>query len=464
MNRNKTAKAGASFKVLALIASLSMILAGFAAGLMASPASAGEKKHSEYSHSDREHDETKCENDGGHWVPGDGGSSSSADPDSVDVQTPKPAHCDDSEQEECENPQLASGSDHEWVKDGDDWNCEPKDPPVCDDAALATETEDDCDDPCDAIVLSSDDNDDCNDPCDDVVLGSVNENENENEDGCEGEPTGTVSLNCAGDWTASAAVSGDDTVEVRVQIDGETVVEDEFEGTWSDNGSEASLGAGPEHTIVVQIRHGRGKWKTVADETIECGAEPTASVTLTCSNGWTASLSGYEPETKVRVQLDGENVAQGWVDGEGEYSDLGSTALADGSHTLTIQTGTYDDEEEEYTWVTEKSVDTVCTTPTPPCTENCTPVVHEQPPVSTPVVVAAATVEAPVAVAAPAPATVAAPAPATVAVPAAATLPAAVPAGDGSQAPGMPMWALAMIAVGLLGAGFAGKSILAARK
>jgi hypothetical protein len=53
---------------------------------------------------------------------------------------------------------------------------------------------------------------------------------------------------------------------------------------------------------------------------------------------------------------------------------------------------------------------------------------------------------------------------ATVAVPAAATVPAAVPAGDGSQAPGLPMWALAMIAVGVLGAGFAGKSILAAGK
>ena len=83
---------------------------------------------------------------------------------------------------------------------------------------------------------------------------------------------------------------------------------------------------------------------------------------------------------------------------------------------------------------------------------------------STPVVVAAATVEAPAEVAVPAEATVAAPEAATVAVPAAATLPAAVPAGDGSQAPGLPMWALAMIAVGVLGAGFAGKSILAAGK
>jgi hypothetical protein len=81
-----------------------------------------------------------------------------------------------------------------------------------------------------------------------------------------------------------------------------------------------------------------------------------------------------------------------------------------------------------------------------------------------PAVVESATVEAPAEVAVPAEATVAAPEAATVAVPAAATLPAAVPAGDGSQAPGLPMWALAMIAVGVLGAGFAGKSILAAGK
>ena len=64
-----------------------------------------------------------------------------------------------------------------------------------------------------------------------------------------------------------------------------------------------------------------------------------------------------------------------------------------------------------------------------------------------------------------APATnVSAPEAATVAVPAAATVPAAVPAGDGSQAPGLPMWALALLAAGVLGTAAAGKRFLGARQ
>jgi hypothetical protein len=51
-----------------------------------------------------------------------------------------------------------------------------------------------------------------------------------------------------------------------------------------------------------------------------------------------------------------------------------------------------------------------------------------------------------------------------VTVPSKATLPGAVPAGDGSQAPGLPMWAMALMVVGALGAAAAGKQILAARK
>ena len=53
---------------------------------------------------------------------------------------------------------------------------------------------------------------------------------------------------------------------------------------------------------------------------------------------------------------------------------------------------------------------------------------------------------------------------ATVAAPEAATVPAAVSAGDGSQAPSVPMWALVMIAVGVLGAAGAGKQLVGARK
>ncbi|MCX6434386.1 MAG: hypothetical protein NTX29_17015 [Actinobacteria bacterium] len=59
---------------------------------------------------------------------------------------------------------------------------------------------------------------------------------------------------------------------------------------------------------------------------------------------------------------------------------------------------------------------------------------------------------------------VSAPAAATVAVPAAATVPAAVPAGDGSQAPVLPMWALALLTAGILGTAVAGKRVLGARQ
>jgi len=58
------------------------------------------------------------------------------------------------------------------------------------------------------------------------------------------------------------------------------------------------------------------------------------------------------------------------------------------------------------------------------------------------------------------------PEPATVPadVPEAATVPTAVPAGDGSQAPVLPIWALALVAMGVVGAGAAGKRAMAARK
>ena len=69
----------------------------------------------------------------------------------------------------------------------------------------------------------------------------------------------------------------------------------------------------------------------------------------------------------------------------------------------------------------------------------------------------------PVVVSAPKPAKVAGGVAGTVGVPQSATVPAAVPAGDGSQAPGLPMWALALIVAGALGAAAAGKQILGAR-
>lgn len=97
---------------------------------------------------------------------------------------------------------------------------------------------------------------------------------------------------------------------------------------------------------------------------------------------------------------------------------------------------------------------------------SCTPPVVVTPPVVEAAVVVAPA-PAPVVAPAPLPATVEAPAPApapaAVTVPAAATVPAAVPAGDGSQAPGLPMWALALMVIGALGAAIAGKQIIGAR-
>jgi hypothetical protein len=82
------------------------------------------------------------------------------------------------------------------------------------------------------------------------------------------------------------------------------------------------------------------------------------------------------------------------------------------------------------------------------------------------------TAPAPATVVAPAAATVSAPAPATVSggvagtvdAPAAATVPTGVPAGDGSQTPAVPMWALAMMVAGVLGAGLAAVRLVGARK
>lgn len=54
--------------------------------------------------------------------------------------------------------------------------------------------------------------------------------------------------------------------------------------------------------------------------------------------------------------------------------------------------------------------------------------------------------------------------PAPAKTPASATLPGSVPAGDGSSAPVLPLWALAMVIVGALGAAAAGSQLLGNRK
>jgi hypothetical protein len=210
-----------------------------------------------------------------------------------------------------------------------------------------------------------------------------------------------------------------------------------------------------------------------------CLPAPKFTADITCST-WSASIDGFVVQQDqsddrvvlskesgyVEVFIDGELVSDGYLDDNGDFSDSGviNPAFTDGkTHTLTVEVD--GDEVDSATSgvcaAPPKTCQELNNCPTPPPTDpGCTTCKTEVPPVVTPPVEPA--VVAPII--APAAATVAAPAPAKVAVPAAATLPGSVPAGDGSQAPGLPMWALAMVAVGVLGAGFAGKQILAARK
>lgn len=123
-----------------------------------------------------------------------------------------------------------------------------------------------------------------------------------------------------------------------------------------------------------------------------------------------------------------------------------------------------------YTPVVEVCVDGVSGTYGEGDTKLCAQIDGPPADQTTPGEVAAATLGAPEAITSPEAATVTAPqaatvpvnakAPATVAVPTAATVPAAVPAGDGSQVPGLPMWALALVAVGMIGAAAAGTQLL----
>lgn len=100
-----------------------------------------------------------------------------------------------------------------------------------------------------------------------------------------------------------------------------------------------------------------------------------------------------------------------------------------------------------------------CNTPQPVAQPEIVPPVQ-------PAVVAPATVVAPAAatVAAPAPATVSGGVAGTVVAPAAATVPTMVPAGDGPQAPTVPIWAFAMMVAGVLGTALASAKLVGARK
>lgn len=219
------------------------------------------------------------------------------------------------------------------------------------------------------------------------------------------------------------------------------------------------------------------EWYLEAED-VRCPVDPVYAASITCST-WSGSVNlppviiddepyedtyGDRAVNKtgvVEVFIDGELVETGQLDENGDWSGSGKIdpAFADGAtHTVTIKV-------DGETVASDTS--SVCPAPPDFCTLNPGSVSCNPPatcannpaacppatPVTTPVVEAAVA-------AAPAPA-VAAPAPANVAIPAKATLPAAVPAGDGSDSSGLPLWAVALVLVGLLGAAASAKGVLA---
>ena len=211
-------------------------------------------------------------------------------------------------------------------------------------------------------------------------------------------------------------------------------------------------------------KDGQAIWENNCDiPGYEPPADPTAGATATCEASLTATVDakGYDPkDLEVIVTVDGSVVPDAgiWTEKTFSYSQTLTDTLA---HSITVDVFAGSGENR-----TKVATDTASNADCTPrvltcvdrgdCPQDPPPVVvtEEAEPVA---VVEAAVVEAPAAPVA------AAPAPAVVSVPAAATVPAAVPAGGGSQAPGLPMWALALVVVGAIGAAAAGKQILGAR-
>lgn len=67
-------------------------------------------------------------------------------------------------------------------------------------------------------------------------------------------------------------------------------------------------------------------------------ANPQGAATLTCDQGWTASLTGYTDNRgdAVEVRIDNVVVKSGVISNLGAYSGSGTTNLGVGPHTLTI--------------------------------------------------------------------------------------------------------------------------------
>ena len=190
---------------------------------------------------------------------------------------------------------------------------------------------------------------------------------------------------------------------------------------------------------------------------LECNVPvvPDLGGASTCEAGLSFTLTDWAEGTPFRIT--GSGARTGSTNGSSPQAVVALAGpLADGTYSSTLEIPYGDSEADTAAVVQPKTltISVTCSTPGTPSTPE--PPTTTQTPV-TPVVVEAATVAAPAEVPA-----AAVPAPAVVNVPAKATLPAAVPAGEGST--GLPMWALAMIALGMIGAAAAGKQLLGARK
>ncbi len=495
MSRTKKSKAGASFKVLALLASLSMILAGFAAGLMASPASAvdvdgaqiwichdvegqGETglgynliQISENAWKDNGHNGDKGDFAAKQYRPGSEKSSYSCDKDvvwdeckKIEGNQPKGTDCSAGPT----GPKGPQGAKGPVGFEGPEGPTGPKG--ATGDTGPAWDSEE----------------------CWDLQLGSVGFRENDDvKQGPQGPvgptgdtgprgPVGATGPTGPQGVTGEAGPCGSDEIVICDSAESTSKSGSRSEDKVGPTGPQGPKGdtgpAGNEGPMGATGPTGPPGDTGDRGEDRPCVQpdEPLVDISLNCATGIVSvDVSNLPDWTVVTIEIDGSTVFDEEVEGSSLNFDSDPLSATTG-HSVIV---TLDYEEDGKDVFTKDFA--ACEPVVPPITPQGGPapvkdfcpnldgVQWENFDCNTgqpAAVVEAATVVAPAVVAPPEAAAVTAPAAATVAVPAAATVPASVPAGDGSQAPGLPMWALAMIAVGVLGAGFAGKSILAARK
>jgi hypothetical protein len=266
-------------------------------------------------------------------------------------------------------------------------------------------------------------------------------------------PVYEASLTCTA-WSASVQMPMDreydsesqlkaveKVYDVEVYLDGVLIDQGDLDenGAWSDNGSVGPFADGKTHTLVVTLFG-----EPVATDTSEvCPTVIITDCTATnsCGGGETQTYSAPGGSGEF-CSATGETVNVKWdgVSGQGSQ-DAANEGAAFNKNTALNAKGV--------PFGTEPGA----------CVAAGAVVTAAALPATVP-----APAKKPVVVSAPKPAKVAGGVAGTVGVPQSATVPAAVPAGDGSQAPALPMWALALVVAGALGAAAAGKQIVGARK